>query len=145
GRCHVDVGFWGGAVPGTLGKLRPLHEAGVFGFKCFLIDSAVEECGHLDPALPADVPAEVAPFGGPALFQPEGPAEIGRAPAARGRRYRDFLASRPSRAEDAAIARVIEAAAATGCRVHILHLASSDALAMIEAARRDGVRITVET
>src|SRR5690606_2688546 len=39
----------------------------------------------------------------------------------------------------------IEAAAATGCRVHILHLASSDALAMIEAARRDGVRITVET
>lgn len=145
GRCHVDVGFWGGAVPGNLGKLRPLHEAGVFGFKCFLIDSGVEEFGHLDPALLADVLAEVARFGGLVLVHAEDPAEIGRAPAARGRRYRDFLASRPSRAEDAAIARVIEAAAATGCRVHILHLASSDALAMIEAARRDGVRITVET
>ena len=30
-------GFWGGAVPGNLGDLRPLHDAGVFGFKCFLL------------------------------------------------------------------------------------------------------------
>ena len=41
GQCHVDVGFWGGAVPGNLPDLEPLHEAGVFGFKCFLIDSGV--------------------------------------------------------------------------------------------------------
>ena len=39
GQAHVDVGFWGGAVPGNLSDLRPLHEAGVFGFKCFLVDS----------------------------------------------------------------------------------------------------------
>ncbi|RSN51333.1 hypothetical protein DMH08_30865 [Actinomadura sp. WAC 06369] len=32
GACHVDVGFWGGAVPGNLAALRPLHERGVFGF-----------------------------------------------------------------------------------------------------------------
>jgi allantoinase len=43
GQCHVDVGFWGGAVPGNLADLRPLHDAGVFGFKCFLVDSGVEE------------------------------------------------------------------------------------------------------
>lgn len=43
GKCSVDVGFWGGAVPGNLTDLRPLHEAGVFGFKCFLLDSGVEE------------------------------------------------------------------------------------------------------
>ncbi|HZB28551.1 MAG TPA: amidohydrolase family protein, partial [Streptosporangiaceae bacterium] len=35
GQCAVDVGFWGGAVPGNRPALRPLHEAGVFGFKCF--------------------------------------------------------------------------------------------------------------
>jgi Amidohydrolase family len=31
GQVHVDVGFWGGAVPGNLGELRGLHDAGVFG------------------------------------------------------------------------------------------------------------------
>src|SRR5438105_12538896 len=36
GQCHVDVGFWGGVIPGNLGDLAPLHEAGVLGFKCFL-------------------------------------------------------------------------------------------------------------
>ena len=36
GKCHVDVGFWGGAIPGNVGDLRGLHDAGVFGFKCFM-------------------------------------------------------------------------------------------------------------
>ena len=43
GQCHIDVGFWGGAIPGNLGDLRGLHDAGVFGFKCFMTDSGVEE------------------------------------------------------------------------------------------------------
>jgi allantoinase len=50
GQCFVDVGFWGGAVPGNLADLGPLHEAGVFGFKCFLLDSGVEEFPHLPAA-----------------------------------------------------------------------------------------------
>ena len=49
GQVRVDVGFWGGAVPGNLADLGPLHDAGVFGFKCFLIDSGVEEFPHLEP------------------------------------------------------------------------------------------------
>src|SRR6185312_1167118 len=49
-QCHVDVGFWGGAVPDNLADLRPLQEAGVFGFKAFLIDSGVPEFPPLDPA-----------------------------------------------------------------------------------------------
>jgi dihydroorotase-like cyclic amidohydrolase len=35
----VDVGFWGGAVPGNLPALAGLHESGVFGVKAFLVDS----------------------------------------------------------------------------------------------------------
>jgi allantoinase len=50
GRVAVDVGFWGGAVPGNAGALGPLHEAGVFGFKCFTAPSGVDEFPHLDPA-----------------------------------------------------------------------------------------------
>ncbi len=36
-------------MPGNLADLAPLHEAGVFGFKCFLLDSGVEEFRHLEP------------------------------------------------------------------------------------------------
>ena len=58
GQCHVDVGFWGGAVPGNLDALGDLHDAGVFGLKCFLVDSGVPEfpplsAGELGTALSA--------------------------------------------------------------------------------------------
>src|SRR5215218_5948372 len=43
GAVFVDTGFWGGAIPGNLNDLRPLHDAGVFGFKCFLLHSGVDE------------------------------------------------------------------------------------------------------
>jgi Amidohydrolase family len=39
GQLHVDVAFWGGAVPGNAGELRGLHDAGVVGFKAFLVPS----------------------------------------------------------------------------------------------------------
>lgn len=41
GQCWVDVGFYGGVVPGNSDELLPLVEAGVRGFKGFLIDSGV--------------------------------------------------------------------------------------------------------
>ena len=47
-QAYVDVGFWGGAVPGNTGELRALHDAGVFGFKCFLLRSGVDEFPPLD-------------------------------------------------------------------------------------------------
>src|SRR5829696_633984 len=50
GRCRVDVGFWGGVVPGNAGELGPLWEAGVLGFKCFMAPSGVDEFGHVGEA-----------------------------------------------------------------------------------------------
>ena len=47
-KCWVNVGFWGGVVPGNAGELRALHRAGVFGFKCFLVPSGVPEFDHVD-------------------------------------------------------------------------------------------------
>ena len=43
GLCHVDVGFWGGVIPGNQDDLIPLIQAGVKGFKCFLCESGVDE------------------------------------------------------------------------------------------------------
>lgn len=41
GQCWVDVGFYGGIVPGNASELKSLVSAGVRGFKGFLIDSGV--------------------------------------------------------------------------------------------------------
>jgi allantoinase len=145
GQCFVDVGFWGGAVPGNLGELRGLHDAGVFGFKCFLLHSGVDE---FPPLHPADLDAYMRllrGFDGLLIVHAEDSDAIDRAPSCHGGRYRDFLASRPRAAENLAIAEVVEAARRTGARAHILHLSSSDALPMLASARRDGVRITAET
>ncbi|MEV7012121.1 allantoinase AllB [Streptosporangium sp. NPDC051022] len=145
GQVCVDVGFWGGAVPGNLRELRGLHDAGVFGFKCFLLHSGVDEFPHLEPGELADALRAIRVFDALMIVHAEDPHVIGHAPPAHGASYRDFLRSRPRGAENLAIAHVIELARRTGCRVHILHLSSSDALPMIRSARHDGVRITVET
>src|SRR5207302_6403062 len=50
GQCAVDVGFWGGVVPGNAGELAGLIADGVRGFKCFLVDSGVAEFGWVGEA-----------------------------------------------------------------------------------------------
>jgi allantoinase len=145
GQCMVDVGFWGGAVPGNLGELRGLHDAGVFGFKCFLLPSGVDEFPPLRPADLDAYLATLAAFDGLLVVHAEDAKAVDRAPAAHGRRYLDFLASRPRAAEDLAVAQVIAAARATGGRAHVLHLSSGDAIGPLAGARRDGVRVTAET
>ncbi|KAI0285463.1 hypothetical protein BGY98DRAFT_946076 [Russula aff. rugulosa BPL654] len=42
-QCWTDVAFWGGVIPGNQDQLGPLVDAGVKGFKCFMIESGVEE------------------------------------------------------------------------------------------------------
>jgi allantoinase len=145
GQVFVDVGFWGGAIPGNTAGLRGLHDEGVFGFKCFLIHSGVDEFPHLDAEeMEADM-AELSAFGSVMIVHAEDARSIDEAPAAEGDEYSRFLASRPRAAENIAVAEVIERARRTGARAHVLHLSSSDALPMIAAAKRDGVRVTVET
>ena len=145
GKTHIDVGFWGGAVPGNEGDLRGLHDEGVFGFKCFLLHSGVDEFPHLTAdEMEADM-AELVKYDSLMIVHAEDSRAIDHAPTAEGNQYSNFLASRPRGAENVAVAEVIERARWTGARAHILHLSSSDALPMIASARRDGVKITVET
>ena len=135
GKVHVDVGFWGGAVPGDLGRLRELHDAGVFGFKCFLCPSGVEEFSSLDLDQLAVAMGEVAAFDGLLIVHAELPEPIERAtdglagsdPFA----YRTYLALRPASAEEQAIAAVAEASAATGCRTHVLHLSAASCVDLL--------------
>jgi allantoinase len=145
GQAFVDVGFWGGAVPGNAEHLRPLHDHGVFGFKCFLLHSGVEEFPPLEvEEMEADM-AILQDLDSLMIVHAENSQVIERAPSPHGDHYDRFLASRPRGAENLAVAEVIERARWTGARAHILHLSSSDALPMIRSAKRDGVRLTVET
>jgi allantoinase len=139
----VDVGFWGGAVPGNLPDLAPLHEAGVFGFKCFLLDSGVEEFPHLAPDELADAMAETARLGSLMVVHAEDADEL--AECAHGAAYRGFLESRPDAAEERAIALVIDTARRTGGRAHVVHLSASGAVPALRSARADGVDVSVET
>ena len=145
GQVYVDVGFWGGAVPGNADQLGALDEAGVFGFKCFLADSGVPEFPPLDEAGLDRALRVTAAFKSLLIVHAEDAATIAGAPRPEGTAYASFLRSRPPAAETAAIARVIRLARETGGRVHVLHLSGAEALGMIAAARREGLPLTVET
>ncbi|MFI9062745.1 allantoinase AllB [Streptomyces sp. NPDC053429] len=144
-KAHVDVGFWGGALPDNVKDLRPLHDAGVYGFKCFLSPSGVEEFPQLDQEQLATSLAEITGFGGLMIVHAEDPHHLESAPQTPGPKYADFLASRPRDAENTAIENLIAQARRLNARVHVLHLSSSDALPLIAAAKAEGVRITVES
>ena len=142
--AYIDIGFWGGAVPDNLGALAPLHDAGVFGFKCFLSPSGVEEFPHLSrPQLLAAM-EEIAALGSRLIVHAEDPAFLGEE-GALGRGYEAFLASRPPASEASAIEAVIDGARRTGARAHILHLSDAHSLPAIRAAKAEGVALTVET
>ncbi|HEX8494591.1 MAG TPA: allantoinase AllB [Pyrinomonadaceae bacterium] len=151
-KCWVDVGFWGGVVPGNSGELRLMFEAGVVGFKCFLVHSGVDEFPNVTESdLRAAMP-ELKKLGAVLIVHAEVPAPIERAAealtesvAADPRRYETFLRSRPRVAEDEAVALMIRLGRETGARVHIVHHSSSDALPLLRQARAEGVAITAET
>ena len=146
GQLAVDVALWGGAVPGNVAELRGLHDAGVVGFKCFLLPSGVEEFGHLDPAGLRAAMAEIASFGGLLIAHAEDAELVADLPPGPGNRaYRTFLRSRPDAAEQSAISELLAATAATGCRTHLVHLSTAAALPAISKARRAGLPLTVET
>jgi allantoinase len=141
----VDTGFWGGAVPASLGSLWELHDAGVFGFKCFLAPSGVDEFPHLDTGQLNSALDEVAALGSLLIVHAEDPGVLDASEGAGGRGYGDFVASRPPEAELVAIGHVIDGVRRTGARAHILHLSSAAALPMIAAAKAEGLHLTAET
>ena len=147
GQCHIDVAFWGGVVPGNTPELRPLIEAGVRGFKCFLIHSGVDEFPNVTEADLLTAMPELATLDTVLLVHAElpGPIEAAAVSHADPTHYQTFLESRPRTAEDEAIALMIRLCRATGARIHIVHHSSADALPLLRQAKAEGLPITVET
>ncbi len=149
GRCHVDVGFWGGIVPGNLGELEPLAAGGVLGFKAFLVDSGVPEFPAVRrPDLEAAMGA-LADLGALTAVHAEEPGPIAAAAVAISgedpRAYRTWLRSRPDCAEREAVAAVAALSRRLRARAHVLHLSSAEALDPLRRARAGGAAISAET
>jgi allantoinase len=145
GQCHVDVGFWGGVIPGNGPQLAPLAEAGVAGFKCFMADSGSPDFPPVGAREMTEAMRLLARLDRPLLVHAESAEAAAAIPPPAGRRYAAYLAACPRGLENLAVAQVIEAARVTGGHAHIVHLSSSDALPMIASAQREGVRVTAET
>jgi allantoinase len=149
GRSQVDVAFYGGVVPENADDPRRLADlalAGVAAFKCFLCDSGLASFPPVDRAGLFAAMGHLAALGRRLLVH----AELFAAPPAvpppvLGRRYADYLASRPPQLEVAAIRLLIAAVRETGCAAHVVHLAAAEALPLLESARAEGLPITVET
>ena len=138
----VDFGLWGGLVPGNLDQLEGLVDRGVMGFKAFMCPSGIDEFPACDKQTLREGMLRIAELGSILLVHAEDPSEL-REP--RGRTARDFLDSRPARAELAAITVAIETAGATGCPLHVVHVSTAVGADLIEASARLGADVSGET
>jgi allantoinase len=151
GQCWVDVGFWGGLVPDNAGRLTPLWDSGVIGFKCFLIDSGVPEFPPVTEEKLREALPELATINATVLVHAEltEPIEKARetlpANGPESRQYETFLRSRPRAAENSAVELLIRLACETGVRFHVVHHSSADVLPLVRSAREAGLPLTLET
>ena len=149
GKCHVDWDAWGGVVADNRNDIEPLAEAGVLGFKCFLVHPGIDEFTMVtERDLRATAP-HLARVGLPLLVHAEMPGPIDHATErlrnGDWRRYSTYLQSRPDEAELEAIALMLRLCRDFGFRLHIVHLATAAAVDILRAARAEGLPVTVET
>jgi allantoinase len=149
GRALVDFCLWGGLVPGDVDRLDELAERGVVGFKAFMCATGRDDFEAADDLTLFEGMQRAARLGLPVAVHAENDTITRRlADRARmeGRRsMRDYLSSRPVVAEREAVARAILFAAETGCSLHIVHLSTGAAVALVADARARGVDVTCET
>lgn len=152
GKAHVDVGFWGGVVPGNAGELAGLLEDGVLGFKAFLVPSGVDEFLNVAETDLREALPVLARYGAVLLAHAELPGPIeaaagvwGAAGPAELRDYGRYLRSRPDAAEVEAVELLVRLCRETGCRLHIVHVASAEVLPILRRARQEGLPVTAET
>jgi allantoinase len=151
GKLFVDVGLWGGVVPGNTPELAQLFREGLPGFKCFLVPSGVDEFPHVEERDLRQALPVIAELGAVLLVHAEAPGPIEEAERRVSaenpdpRKYDTYLRTRPPEAEVEAIELLVRLARDTGARIHVVHFACADALETLRGAKREGLRLTAET
>jgi allantoinase len=142
GQCTVDVGFWGGVVPGNAGELEGMVADGIR-------DSGVEEFGWSDEATLRPAMGILANTGAPLLVHAEVAAPIDAVAADIAKMdphaYATYLASRPPASEEQAIGLITTLCRETKARTHIVHHSAASAISQLRSARAEGLPLTAET
>ncbi len=146
GKLNVNVGFYAGLVPRNVKELDELLPSGVVGVKCFLTHSGIDEFPNvtekdLEEAMPIIAKYNLPLLAHCELYEEEVASDFENHPTS----YQHYLASRPKKWENDAIDLMIRMCSKHNCPVHIVHVASAEALAQIEAAKNEGLPITAET
>jgi len=144
GQCWVDVGFWGGVIPGNSASLKDMVGLGVPGFKCFLIHSGVDEFPAVNKEQALEALEQLKNTGATLLFHAECEVD-GTDDSGDPAEYNTFLESRPPAMEISAIQLVIDICRSSKVPCHIVHLSAAEALPLIKAARAEGLPLSVET
>lgn len=145
GKCHVNVGFWGGIIPGNADQVEPLINKGVRGFKCFLTHSGIDEFPNATEEDLRKVMPIIAKNNLPLLAHCELSEDSDYWSGKDVRSYTNYLNSRPKKWEDDAVSMMLRLSEEFQCRVHIVHLSSSTALPEIKKYREKGTPVTLET
>ncbi len=144
-KLHVNVGFYGGLIPGNQDDLEELMQVGVLGIKCFLTHSGIDEFPNvseedIDAAMPV-----IAKYGLPLLAHCELKNATANDLAAFPKSYAAYLASRPKQWENDAIELMIKLCRKHHCKTHIVHVSSAEALDSIAEAKKENLPLTAET
>ncbi|MEP7228759.1 MAG: allantoinase AllB [Ginsengibacter sp.] len=143
-KLHTNCGFWGGIVPGNEDEIERLIDKGVFGFKAFLTHSGIDEFPNVTEEDLRKVMPIIARNKLPLLVHCELDSfESGV--ITNSISYKNYLASRPKKWEDDAIALMIRLCEEYNCRVHIVHLSSANSIEQIAKAKQKKLLLTVET
>ena len=145
GQLHCNVGFWGGVVPGNAAEIEPLIAAGVLGFKAFLTHSGIDDFPNATEDDLRRVMPILAKHRLPLLVHCELSEDNDDWKQNDHRSYPNYLASRPKKWEDDAVALMIRLCEEFDCPVHIVHLSSANSITPIAAAKARGLPLTVET
>lgn len=145
GQLHVDVGFWGGVVPGNRDELSPLIHRGALGCKAFMCHSGIDDFPDSQRETLKEAMLTLKEAGAPLLVHAELERPLTKPCSAEPSAYESYLHARPSSWEVEAIALLIELVRETGCRAHIVHLSAAEALPMIAEAKAEGLPLSVET
>ena len=153
-KAQVDFMFWGGVSGNALedplwrANVEALVVEGVAAFKLYML-SGMETYRDLSSSQMSEVLALLASLSIPAGVHAEDRDLVARLTAERKGNGKngplDYAASRPVEAEVVAVEALIAHCRASGARVHVVHLASGEALDRIDAAREDGLPLSAET
>ncbi len=144
-KLHINVGFYGGLIPGNQDDLEGLMKAGVLGIKCFLTHSGIDEFPNVDETQVDAAMPVIAKYGLPLLAHCELKDDFVNGLATLPKSYKAYLASRPKKWENDAIELMIKRCRKHQCKTHIVHVSSADALENIAEAKKEGLPLTAET